>query len=138
MCTPLNLNSAATALPRIASDFQAFSQQGWVSSAFILTQTAFLLLFGQILRVWPAKWVLIASATLFEVGSAICGWSGNVNVLIWGRAVSGVGAAGLCEYISSWPRVIEFALTHWRLRSHVHPPGFDASHVTPGSTRIHG
>ena len=27
----------ATALPRIASDYNAFSQQGWISSSFILT-----------------------------------------------------------------------------------------------------
>jgi hypothetical protein len=30
----------ATALPRIASDFNAFQLQGWVASAFVLTQSA--------------------------------------------------------------------------------------------------
>ncbi|KAI5476002.1 Major facilitator transporter-like protein [Pseudohyphozyma bogoriensis] len=74
----------ATALPKIASDFQAYSQQGWVSSAFILT-----------LRIVPAKWALIGSIAMFEVGSAMCGAGQNVNILIGGRAVSGVGAAGM-------------------------------------------
>ncbi|BGP56817.1 hypothetical protein JCM8202v2_004448 [Rhodotorula sphaerocarpa] len=85
----------ATALPRIASDFNAFNKQGWVSSSFILTQTAFILWFGQFLRIYPAKWTLIGSVTIFEVGSAICGSSNGVMQLIWGRAISGVGAAGI-------------------------------------------
>ena len=85
----------ATALPRIASDFNSFDKQGWVSSAFILTQTAFILWFGQFLRIYPAKWVMIGSVTIFEVGSVICGASHGVMQLIWGRAISGIGAAGI-------------------------------------------
>ena len=124
----------STALPKIASDFGAFSQQGWVSSSFILSkpccfifslpstctlspprppprprrisltwfllpihaaQTAFLLIFGQVLRIWPAKWVLLSAVTVFEVGSVVCGSCHSVYVLIFGRALSGVGAAGI-------------------------------------------
>ncbi|SCV73983.1 BQ2448_6413 [Microbotryum intermedium] len=85
----------ATALPRIASDFHAFNLQGWVSSAFILTQTGFLLPYGQLLRIWPAKYCLLVSVVLFEVGSALCGGAPNVYALIIGRAISGVGAAGI-------------------------------------------
>ncbi|KAL8283887.1 hypothetical protein RQP46_005319 [Phenoliferia psychrophenolica] len=77
----------ATALPRIASDFNAFSLQGWVSSSFILTSTAFLLVCGQILRIYPAKLVLLASVSLFEVGSVVCGSSHSIRVLIFGRAL---------------------------------------------------
>ncbi|GAA5937593.1 MDR family MFS transporter [Sporobolomyces koalae] len=85
----------ATALPRIASDFDAFDLQGWVSSAFILTQTSFILIFGQVLRIYPAKWCLISSITVFEIGSAVCGSGQNIYAIIVGRAVSGVGAAGI-------------------------------------------
>ncbi|KAK2594895.1 hypothetical protein QQS21_007394 [Conoideocrella luteorostrata] len=85
----------STALPRIASDFNAFSQQGWVAASFVLTQTTFILFFSQLLRVYPAKYVLIVSVVIFEVGSALCGAAQNVNTLIGGRSVSGVGAAGV-------------------------------------------
>ncbi|TNY17839.1 ABC transporter [Rhodotorula diobovata] len=85
----------ATALPRIASDFDAFDKQGWVSSSFILTQTATILWWGQVLRIYPAKWSLIVAVVVFEVGSAICGGAQNVMALIWGRAISGVGAGGI-------------------------------------------
>ncbi|GAA5838665.1 hypothetical protein JCM11251_003257 [Rhodosporidiobolus azoricus] len=85
----------ATALPRIASDFNSFDKQGWISSSFILTQTAFILFFGQLLRIYPAKWSLLGSVTIFEVGSIICATANGPMQLIWGRAISGVGAAGI-------------------------------------------
>ncbi|KAF7294640.1 Major facilitator transporter-like protein [Mycena indigotica] len=88
----------STALPRIASDFSAFNLQGWVATSFILTQTVFLLFYGQLLRIFSAKWTLIAAITIFEAGSIVCGAASNVNQLIAGRAVSGVGAAGI--YVS--------------------------------------
>ncbi|KAJ3862931.1 ABC transporter [Lentinula novae-zelandiae] len=85
----------STALPRIASDFNSFSLQGWVSSSFVLAQTVFLLFYGQLLRIFPAKWIMISAVTIFETGSLICGVSQNVDQLIVGRTISGVGAAGI-------------------------------------------
>ncbi|KAJ7665196.1 ABC transporter [Mycena polygramma] len=85
----------STALPRIASDFQAFSLQGWVATSFVLAQTVFILFYGQLLRIFPAKWVLVSSITIFEIGSLVCGVAQNVDQLIAGRAVSGLGAAGI-------------------------------------------
>ncbi|KAF7303157.1 Major facilitator transporter-like protein [Mycena kentingensis (nom. inval.)] len=85
----------ATALPRIASDFNNFSLQGWVATAFILAQTVFLLFYGQLLRIFAAKWTMIVAVLLFELGSLVCALAQNVNALIAGRAVSGVGAAGI-------------------------------------------
>ncbi|KAJ7776360.1 transporter [Mycena metata] len=85
----------STALPHIASDYNAFSLQGWVSSSFILAQTVFLLFYGQIMRIFPAKYVLISAITLFEIGSLVCGVAKNVDMIIAGRVVSGVGGAGI-------------------------------------------
>ncbi|KAJ7183645.1 ABC transporter [Mycena filopes] len=93
--TSLDQTILATALPRIASDFNSFSLQGWVSSAFILAQAVFLLFYGQLLRIFPAKWVLVASVTIFEVGSLLCGVAQKIGQLIAGRTVSGLGAAGI-------------------------------------------
>ncbi|KAJ6568110.1 ABC transporter [Mycena vulgaris] len=85
----------ATALPRIASDFDAFSLQGWVSDSYILAQTVFLLVHGKLLRIFSAKWVLVSGIILFEVGSLVCGVAQNVEQLIAGRTVSGIGAAAI-------------------------------------------
>ncbi|KAJ7286552.1 ABC transporter [Mycena rebaudengoi] len=85
----------STALPRIASDFNSFSLQGWVATSFVLAQTVFLLFYGQLLRIFPAKWIMVSSILIFETGSLVCGLAQNVDQLIAGRVVSGVGAAGM-------------------------------------------
>nr|GAT45289.1 major facilitator superfamily protein [Mycena chlorophos] len=85
----------ATALPHIASEFDDFSLQGWVATVFGLVQVALMLFYGQMVRIFPAKWILLASISIFELGSLICGLSHSIYQLIAGRAVAGLGAAGL-------------------------------------------
>ncbi|KAJ7495444.1 ABC transporter [Mycena latifolia] len=85
----------ATALPRIASDFDVFTLQGWISDSFILAQTVSFLIHGKLLRIFPAKWVHISGIALFGIGSLVCGLSQNVEQLIAGRVVSGIGAAAI-------------------------------------------
>jgi MFS family permease len=80
----------------LPQDFNSFSLQGWVAASFTLSQTVFILFCGQLLRIFPAKWVLICSIIIFEAGSLLCALSQNVHQLIAGRAISGPGAAGIC------------------------------------------
>ncbi|GAA5856891.1 hypothetical protein JCM9279_007592 [Rhodotorula babjevae] len=85
----------APAIPVIASKFDALDQIGWIVSAYFLTQTAFLLLYGQILTLADRKWTYLAAIVIFELGSLICAVAHSVEVLIFGRAFAGVGAAGI-------------------------------------------
>ncbi|KAF7336207.1 Major facilitator transporter-like protein [Mycena venus] len=75
----------ATALPRIAS----------VRDILTISVRVFLLFFGQLLRIFPAKWVLVATIFIFELGSLLCALARNMGTLIAGRTVSGLGAAGM-------------------------------------------
>ncbi|KAJ7366075.1 major facilitator superfamily domain-containing protein [Mycena albidolilacea] len=96
LLTGLNQTILATALPRIASDFDSFSLQGWIATSFVLGKTVFLLFYGQALRIFPAKFFLMFAIVLFEIGSLVCSVAQNIPQLIAGRTVSGVGAAGIC------------------------------------------
>jgi len=40
------------------------------------------------------KWIIIGSLILFEAGSALCGAAPNMNALIVGRVIAGLGGAG--------------------------------------------
>jgi MFS family permease len=62
----------------------------------VLSQTVFTLFFGQLVRIFAAKWILVASIVVFEIGSVLCSVSQNVHELIAGRTIAGVGAAGMC------------------------------------------
>jgi MFS family permease len=65
-------------------------------TSFVLAQTVFHLFYGQVLRIFPAEWVLVWYVTIFETGSLVCAVAQNVNQLIVGRTISRMGAAGIC------------------------------------------
>jgi len=85
----------APALPVIASRFDALDQISWIASSYFLTQTAFLLVYGTFLTIFDRKYVYMASVTWFEIGSLFCAVAPSVNFLIFGRAVAGIGGAGI-------------------------------------------
>lgn len=50
---------------------------------------------GQLYTHFNAKWVYIICVILFEVGSALCGAAPNMNALIIGRVICGLGGGGM-------------------------------------------
>ncbi|KAJ7249526.1 major facilitator superfamily domain-containing protein [Mycena haematopus] len=85
----------ATALPSIASDFHAITRLSWIASGYFLPQAGLMLLYGKILSIAPGKWVFLIAIVIFEAGSLLCALSPSIDVLIVGRVVAGVGAAGI-------------------------------------------
>ncbi|KAH7127736.1 major facilitator superfamily domain-containing protein [Dactylonectria estremocensis] len=87
-------NMLSPALPVVASKFNGLNQLGWVSGAYYMSQCGCMLLFGQSLAVFNAKYVLIAAIVFFMIGSTISGGAQDITTLILGRAIAGIGAAG--------------------------------------------
>ncbi|KAJ4292942.1 hypothetical protein N0V88_005605 [Collariella sp. IMI 366227] len=83
------------AIPVITDEFNSLSDVGWYGSAYLLTCCAFQLLFGKIYTFFAIKPVLLASILLFEISSVICGAAPNSVAFIIGRAICGIGAAGI-------------------------------------------
>jgi MFS transporter, DHA2 family, glioxin efflux transporter len=50
---------------------------------------------GKIYKYNSLKWSFVVSMLIFEVGSLICGVAPTSNALIIGRAIAGLGGAGL-------------------------------------------
>ncbi|KAF2789492.1 MFS general substrate transporter [Melanomma pulvis-pyrius CBS 109.77] len=94
-CVALDNTIIATAIPRITDDFHALQDVGWYGSAYLLTTCAFQLPFGKLYGLFNPKWVFMAALAFFEVGSLICGAAPNSTALIIGRAIQGIGAAGI-------------------------------------------
>lgn len=84
-----------TALPRISDEFHSLSSIGWYASSYLLTLCAFQLVWGRIYTFYSVKLTFIAAVLVFELGSAICGASPTSNAFIVGRAISGLGSAGI-------------------------------------------
>jgi len=85
----------ATAIPRITDDFKALNDVGWYGSSYLLTTCATQLIYGKIFTFYSIKWVYLLALFIFEIGSLICGVAPNSNTLIVGRAIAGLGSAGL-------------------------------------------
>ncbi|THU97688.1 MFS general substrate transporter [Dendrothele bispora CBS 962.96] len=88
----------ATAQTTIALDLNSLASLTWIVTGFFFTQSAFMLLYTQMLKLWPSKWqvwVFLLTVSLFELGSLICGVSRSMGLLIFGRVLAGSGAAGV-------------------------------------------
>lgn len=85
----------ATAIPKITDQFQSLSDVGWYGSAYLLTTAALQLLFGRFYTFFSIKWLFLFAIAIFEIGSLICGIAPNSIALILGRAIAGVGSAGI-------------------------------------------
>ena len=85
------------AIPSITDQFDSLGDVGWYGSAYLLTSCAFMLLMGKIYTFVNPKWVYLASLVVFEIGSAVCGAAPNSTAFIIGRAIAGLGNAGLFQ-----------------------------------------
>ncbi|KFY72964.1 hypothetical protein V499_06936 [Pseudogymnoascus sp. VKM F-103] len=85
----------ATAIPKITDEFRSLSDVGWYASSFMLAGSAPILLFGKIYTFYSPKWLLLGAMGLFETGNLICGVAPSSKTLIVGRAIAGLGAAGI-------------------------------------------
>jgi len=56
---------------------------------------AIILLVGWCYALFEIKWLMIGSIVVFEIGSAICGAAPNMNAMIVGRVIAGMGGAGM-------------------------------------------
>lgn len=61
----------------------------------MLTCASFNPIFGRIYQLYSTKWVFLLSILVFETGSALCGAARDSAAFIVGRAIAGVGAAGI-------------------------------------------
>ncbi|CRG91957.1 Putative HC-toxin efflux carrier TOXA [Talaromyces islandicus] len=94
-CMALDNTIIATAIPRITDQFHAVDDVGWYGAAYLLTTCSLQLVFGKLYTFYSIKWTYLAALFVFEVGSFVCGITPNSTGLILGRAVAGMGAAGV-------------------------------------------
>jgi MFS family permease len=68
---------------------------GWYGSAFFLTVAAFQATWGKAYKYFPLKMTYMIAIFTFELGSLICAVASNSTTLIVGRAIAGMGGAGI-------------------------------------------
>jgi EmrB/QacA subfamily drug resistance transporter len=85
----------ATAMPSIVADLGGFHLFSWVFTAYLLTQAVTIPIYGRLADLYGRKRVFFAGASLFLVGSTLCGLARSMEALIAFRALQGLGAGAI-------------------------------------------
>lgn len=91
----LDTTILSTAIPVISDEFHSLPDVGWYVSAYFLTNCAFQLLNGKLYTLFDFKIVFVGAMIVFEIGSLLCAVAPNSEVFILGRAIAGLGSAGI-------------------------------------------
>ncbi|KAF2790137.1 MFS general substrate transporter [Melanomma pulvis-pyrius CBS 109.77] len=91
----LDQTIVGTAIPKITDDFHGLNDVSWYAAAYFMTFGASQTSAGKIYKYYNLKWSFLISMLVFEIGSLICGVAPNSKTLVVGRAIAGLGAAGL-------------------------------------------
>ncbi|KAL7784845.1 major facilitator superfamily domain-containing protein [Trichoderma ceciliae] len=84
----------ASSHPVITSHFKAANSASWLSTAFLLTSTAFQPLLGRLSDAMGRKPLFLACLAIFVVATAWCALAGSIESFVAARAVCGLGAGG--------------------------------------------
>ncbi|MEV5319093.1 MFS transporter [Streptomyces sp. NPDC052687] len=87
--------TVATALPRIVGELHGLDRMSWAITAYLLTATVGLPVYGKLGDLLGRKGVFQFALAVFVAGSALAGRAQTMDQLIAFRAVQGVGAGGL-------------------------------------------
>ncbi|TVY36006.1 putative efflux pump [Lachnellula subtilissima] len=93
----LDQTIVATAIPKITDEFHGLNKVSWYGSAYFMTFGGFQSSWGKAFKYFPLKWTFLFSMFIFELGSLICGVAPNPIALIMGRAIAGIGGAGMAS-----------------------------------------
>lgn len=88
----LDQTVVGTAMPRIIAELNGFELYAWVTTIYLLVETATLPIVGKLGDLYGRKWFVIGGIAIFMVSSALCGISQDMIQLIVFRGMQGVGA----------------------------------------------
>jgi EmrB/QacA subfamily drug resistance transporter len=95
----LDQTIVSTALPRIASDFNALNELSWVVTSYMLASAVTTPLYGKLSDLFGRKKMLLIAVGIFLIGSALAGLSQSMFQLVIFRGLQGIGAGGLMTLV---------------------------------------
>ncbi|KAK3291704.1 major facilitator superfamily domain-containing protein [Chaetomium fimeti] len=85
----------APALGAITAEFNSTKDIGWYGASYLLTTTAMQPIYGVVYRLFDVKLTYLGAVGLFELGSLVTAVAPTSTAFIVGRAVAGLGTAGI-------------------------------------------
>jgi len=91
----LDSTVVVTLMSKIASEFNALPKISWIATAYLVSSATFQPLYGKLSDIFGRRALLLFCNLTFAVGCLLCATASNVNWLILGRFISGIGGGGL-------------------------------------------
>jgi EmrB/QacA subfamily drug resistance transporter len=91
----MEMTVVSTAMPTVVGDLGGIHHYSWVFTAYLLTSTVTVPLYGKLADLYGRKPVLLAGIAVFLVGSMASGLAGSIGSLIAFRALQGLGAGAM-------------------------------------------
>lgn len=91
----LDQTIVSTILTQVGSKFNAFEKIGWLTSGFLLPMACLLPSYGKISIAFGRKNTVMVGIVIFEIGSLVLALAQNMDMLIGGRVISGVGGGAV-------------------------------------------
>lgn len=95
LLSALDQTIVATAMPRIVQDLNGLEHLSWVFTAYMLTSTVTVPLYGKLSDIYGRKGFYLAGIAIFLLGSILSGASQNMTQLILFRALQGIGGGAV-------------------------------------------
>jgi EmrB/QacA subfamily drug resistance transporter len=91
----LEATVVSTAMPTVIATLGGFAHYSWVFSAYLLTSTASVPIWGRLSDLYGRRRLYLAGIGVFLVGSALSGAATSMTQLIVFRAIQGLGAGAV-------------------------------------------
>lgn len=91
----MEATAVATVMPTIIGDLGGLDQYAWVFTAYMMSSTVTVPIYGKLSDIYGRKPVLQFGIVLFLIGSLLSALSGNMTQLIIFRAIQGLGAGAI-------------------------------------------
>ena len=105
LLSALDQTIVSTAMPRIVSELKGLELYSWVTTAYLLSSTVMVPIWGKLGDIYGRKVILLTGIGIFVFGSWLCGLSGEfgdlpvlgsgMTQLIVFRAIQGIGGGAL-------------------------------------------
>src|ERR1700761_9308506 len=81
LLSALDQTIVSTAMPRIVAQLKGLNLYAWVTTAYMLSSTVMVPIYGKLNDIYGRKRILIIGVILFTLGSMLCGLSGEFGTL---------------------------------------------------------
>jgi EmrB/QacA subfamily drug resistance transporter len=97
----LDQTVVAAAVYRIGESLGGLTAQAWVTTAFLISSTISVPVFGKLSDTHGRKRLFVAAIGVFLAGSVLCALAGSMAMLAAFRAFQGIGAGGILTLTSA-------------------------------------